>query len=58
MPKHVDWLEITTLLSEDKAKELLAEILYSYSAIGTVDHDMDKFINDVKRIYLDLRLDR
>ena len=46
------------LMEEDKAKELLAQILYSYADVVTGGHDKEKFIQDVKNIYLRLALDR
>ena len=58
MARENDLLDSIGLMHEDRAKELLAEILYSYSTIGTVGHDKEKFIRDVKTIYLRLLLDR
>lgn len=58
MVRENNLLERIGLMNEDRAKELLAEMLYSYSAIGTVGHDKEKFIRDVKTIYLRLLLDR
>lgn len=45
-------------MDEDKAKELLIQILSSYSAIGSVQHDQESFIKDVKHIYLKIVRDQ
>lgn len=58
MSNYDNLLQEIILMEEDKAKELLAQILYSYSSIGTVGHDKDRFIMDVKHIYLKLAVDR
>ena len=58
MTNKNDLLKDIASMEEDKAKELLAQILLSYSSIGTVGHDKESFIRDVKNIYLRLSLDR
>lgn len=58
MTRHDELLKDIMLMKDDKAKELLAQILYSYSEIGTGEHDKEKFIRDVKNIYLRVALKR
>lgn len=56
MSGYDELLKDIMLMEEDKAKELLAQIVCSYAEIGTGSHDKEKFIKDVKNIYLRLAM--
>jgi hypothetical protein len=58
MSRHDKFLNDIMLMEEEKAKELLAQILFSYAEIGTGGHNQEEFIRDVKNIYLRLALNR
>lgn len=47
-------IEKIVAMPENEVRENLCEILYSYSCIGMVDHTQEKFIREVKRLYLKL----
>lgn len=58
MSRYDELFKDIMLMEEDKAKELLTRILYSYAEVGTGGHDKEKFLKDVKNIYLRLALDK
>lgn len=45
-------------MGNDEAKELLIQIFSSYSNIGTVQHEQNEFVKDIKRIYLKMVRDQ